>query len=611
MKLSWFAVFGAFLSNQAWLAQASITLDVLGTYKTFAEGGAEIVDYDPCTQLMYITNSAEGRIDVVDITDPESPTKLDYLEIPAGYAVTSVSVAPEAGIIAASAANDGVSTDPGIVVFYTYDIKDYIISFTRLGSIQVGALPDMLTFTPDYESLLVANEGEPDDNNDLTSTDPDGSVSIIDMSAGAQAVIDYPGTYVKTVTFDKYIGEEDALRLAGIRITSTGGVNKTAPQDFEPEYIAITPDSKYAFVTLQENNAVAKIDIANAMVLGLFPLGFQDHSKVPMDMSDRDGISLLEDGRGVSFRTIPNLFGMRMPDTIATYEAADGDIYFVTANEGDARDWDGDARLKDDEIVLDDTVFPEGDKIKEDQVAGRLEVSAIDGDTDGDGDLDKIFSYGSRSFSIFDAMGKLIFDSGSDFEVYTFRDFPADFNSDNDENDSFDSRSDAKGPEPEALAVGEVDGRIYAFIGLERMGGVMIYDVTEPGESFFVDYVNNRNFAVEVDIAAGTAGDLGPEGIKFVPADQSPIKNAILLVANEISGSTTVYEIVSTPGGKGKGGKGKGSKKSKRRDLKVKQVQEEEDEAETRLTRERRTFAERGLKGKGKKGGSLSCRRFR
>ncbi len=271
------------------------------------------------------------------------------------------------------------------------------------------------------------------------------------------------------------------------------------------------------------------------MVTDIIGLGVKDHSVEGngIDASDRDD--------AINIETYP-VFGLFMPDAIASYEF-DGVNYFVTANEGDARDED--ARVED--LDLDPTAFPNAAELQLEENLGRLEVSTIDGDTDGDGDFDELYAYGARSFTIFDAEGNLIFDSGDDFEQITAELIPEFFNSTNDENGSFDSRSDAKGPEPEGVVIGEVDGRTFAFIGLERVGGIMVYDITNPAEASFVDYLNNRNFDVEAELADGSTnpavGDLGPEGLTFISAEDSPTGEALLAVSNEVSGTTTLYEF--------------------------------------------------------------------
>ena len=90
----------------------------------------------------------------------------------------------------------------------------------------------------------------------------------------------------------------------------------------------------------------------------------------------------------------------------------------------------------------------------------------------------------------------------------------------------------------------------YAFIGLERIGGVAVYDISNPLAPVFVDYVNNRDLTQPVslevegeDVSNPAAGDLGPEGLLFIKAEDSPNGKPLLVTGNEISGSTTVLEI--------------------------------------------------------------------
>lgn len=157
--------------------------------------------------------------------------------------------------------------------------------------------------------------------------------------------------------------------------------------------------------------------------------------------------------------------------------------------------------------------------------------------------LDTIYSYGARSFSIFDEDGELVYDSGSDFETIIAEEFPTLFNTNNDDvppEDGFDSRSDDKGPEPEAITVGAIGDSLYAFIGLERVGGIMVYDVTDPTDPFFVEYVRSEEFEGEL----GPSGfDLGPEGIVFVDAEASVSGSPLLIVTYEVSGTISVFKI--------------------------------------------------------------------
>lgn len=510
----------------------SVSLSVLGTYSTgsFDEGAAEISAFDPTTNLLFVVNSNAITVDILDLSDPATPTKVGEIDA-TQFGAGANSVAVNDGILAVAIESDP-PTDPGKVVFFS-SLGDI------LAEVPVGALPDMVTFTPDGTRVLVANEGEPADG-----VNPVGSISVIDLSNGVE------NATVQTAGFERFDGQEDQLRAAGVRIFP----GQTFSVDAEPEYVAVSADSAIAYVTLQEANTVAVVDIASATVTNLLPLGTKDHSQPgnELDPSDRDG--------GINLKSWP-VFGLYMPDAIATYEAG-GETYFVIANEGDDR---GDAddpegsplgdviRVKDlgdvatfgrEGLALDES-FP-ADIVADDQL-GRLNISSIDGDTDGDGDIDQLFAYGSRSFSIFNSRGELVFDSGSDFERITANLFPTDFNATNDENGSFENRSDNKGPEPEGVAIGQVGDKTYAFIGLERIGGVMVYDITDPANAEFVQYVNNRNFAVEAQLEDGSTnpdvGDLGPEGLTFIAAEDSPSGTPLLVVTNEISGTTTVYDI--------------------------------------------------------------------
>ncbi len=499
-----------------------LTLEVIGQHQTgvFDEGAAEIVAHDPRNQRLFVVNANAASVDVLDINDPANPLLIGTIDASAlGGGANSVAV--HKGVVAvAIEANDKQA--PGVVAFYNAG------DLTLINSVPVGALPDMVTFSPNGRYVLVANEGEPNDNYDV---DPEGSVSIIDLRNGAQHAT------VETADFSAFNGKEDRLRAKGVRIF---GPNATAAQDFEPEYITISNDSRQAWVSLQEANAFALIDIKRAKVTDILPLGTKDHSAGgnELDASDRDG--------GINLASWP-VQGMFLPDAIDSYEFR-GKTFIVSANEGDTRDYDGfseEERVGD--LALDPTAFPNAAELQEDAAIGRLKVTSTAGDTDGDGDFDKLYSFGTRSFTIWDANGKRVYDSGIDIEALTALHLTSDFNSDNSENDSFDSRSDDKGPEPEGVALGQINGRTYAFIGLERVGGILAYDVTNPHRVQFVDYLNNRNFSVDAQLPDGTTnplvGDLGPEGLTFIPAQQSPNGKPMLAVGNEISGTTTLLQI--------------------------------------------------------------------
>jgi 2',3'-cyclic-nucleotide 2'-phosphodiesterase (5'-nucleotidase family) len=324
---------------------------------------------------------------------------------------------------------------------------------------------------------------------------------------------------VTTLDFSAFDGQEDALREAGVLIQP----GKSASEDLEPEYITVLPDGETAWVSLQEANAYAVVDLASNTVTGLRSFGLVDRS-LPgneIDASNRDN--------AINLQNYDNLFGMRQPDAIKAVEI-DGETYILTANEGDARDATQ-SRVRD--LDLDATAFPNAEILQLDENLGRLNVRSDIGDTDGDGDFDQLFHYGARSFTIYNEAGEIVYDSGALFSQLIAEIRPDLFN--HDEGD-FDDRSDDKGVEPEAIAVGEVGGRTYAFIGLERDNGILIFDVSNPTAPVFEQYID-----------AEANGNISPEIIQFIPASESAAGKAQLAVAFEGDGNTVLYDLDFRP----------------------------------------------------------------
>jgi hypothetical protein len=499
--------------SSATLSAQSAQLNRIGGYTSgLGSGSVEIVAYDATTRRAFTVNGGASSFDILDLSNPAAPALFQRVSI-AGGSPNSVAVA---GGIVAVAIQDTVPQNPGRVGFYT-------TAGLPLGSVTVGALPDMVTFTPDGRYALTANEGEP---NLAYTVDPEGSVSIIDLAQGAGAAT------VRTVRFvDFNVGGPRAAEVpAALRIFGPGA---SVAQDLEPEYIAVTPDSRTAFVSLQENNGMAVIDVVAGTVTRLFALGFKNHNLAAnaFDPSDRDGPS---NGQAISIRNFP-VFGMYQPDSIAVLPNASGQPIVFTANEGDARDYppafSEEVRVGAAGYVLDPTVFPNAADLKLNANLGRLTVTNRLGDTDGDGDFDAIYAYGARSLSAFNGQtGALVFDSGDDFERVTSTLHATLFNSEG-ATATFDTRSDNKGPEPEALVIGDVGGRRYAFVGMERIGGAFIYDVTNPMQPQRLGY------------SLSQGGDISPEGFAYVPPAQSPNQRALLLAAHEVSGTLGVYEV--------------------------------------------------------------------
>ncbi|MEA5534813.1 choice-of-anchor I family protein [Crocosphaera sp. XPORK-15E] len=502
----------------------ALDLTRLGSFETGQQQGSEIAAYDPTSQRLFVTNGANNRLDIISISDPRNPTKFGEINLASfGGGVNSVAV--KNGVVAA-AVQANIITDPGTVAFFN-------VNGNPLNSVTVGALPDMLTFTLDGLKVLVANEGEP--NEDYT-IDPEGSVSIIDLSNGVL------NATVNTAGFSAFnSGNLDP----NVRIFGPGA---SIEQDLEPEYIALSPDGKKAFITLQENNAVATLDIASGIITDIVALGFKDHS-LPgngLDASDRDGPG--NNGR-INIQNWP-VFGMYQPDSISAFQVGN-QTYYITANEGDARvrptgdnilpppnDGEGDIFNEEsrvNSITLDPTAFPNAAILQDNDNLGRLTITNTLGDTDKDGDFDQLYAFGGRSFSIWDDQGNLVFDSGDDFEQITASLFPSIFNANRDATpSSFDSRSDNKGPEPEGVAIGQIGNRLYGFIGLERIGGFMVYDITDPTNPLFVNYQNDT-----------ALGDLSPEGLLFISSKDSPTGQALLVLTNEESGNTSIYSVTT------------------------------------------------------------------
>jgi 2',3'-cyclic-nucleotide 2'-phosphodiesterase (5'-nucleotidase family)/DNA-binding beta-propeller fold protein YncE len=479
--------------------------------------GAEINAFDKASQKLFVV-SGEPVLQIVDVSNPTTPAALAPVDLSAyGDGINSVAVYN--GLVAAAVESGTAGVDGQVVFLDT--------NGTVLNAVTVGDLPDMVTFTPDGSKLLVANEGEP---NDDYSVDPEGSVSLIDLSNGVA------NAGVTTIEFTDYNDRKAELQAAGVRLF---GLNATVAQDLEPEYIAVSPDGTTAWVTLQENNAVAAINIANQTLDGILPLGFKDFSRdAKLDASNRDD--------QINLQNWP-VFGMYQPDSIASY-AVDGITYYVTANEGDARIRpDGDledeagnvileegvvfneeSRIKD--VTLDPDAFPNAATLQQDENLGRLKITNTLGDTDGDGDFDELYAYGGRSFSIWDENGNLVFDSGDDIANITAQLTPDLFNANDGDPGEFDDRSDDKGAEPEALTIGQIGDTTYAFVGLERAGGgVLVYDISNPGAPSFVQYLRD-----DIDIA--------PEGLTFVSSEHSPNGKNLLFVTNEESSTLAIYE---------------------------------------------------------------------
>ena len=483
-------------------------LTLIGTYTTgLASGDGDVTSGEVAAMAggrLYVSNATDVSVDIVDVSDPALPELLQRLDLSAfGDEVTSVAAGP--GLIAAALDR---GAEPGRVVLFSP-------GGTNLRALTVGAGPDMVTFTPDHRRLLVANEGEPTGYGP-GHTDPLGSVSVVELLPRSRPT-------VTTIDFEDFDpGESRAAELdPSVRVYGSS----LPSRDLEPEYLAVADDGGTAWVSLQENNAIAVLDLDDLDVERIDPLGFKDHSLTGngLDGSDQDG--------GIVIQPWPNVRGMYQPDALATF-SIDGHPYVLSANEGDAREWPGlveAARLRS--VTTDASFGPNRANNK----IGRLNVTTSP--PAAPAPQSTVYAFGARSFSVWDgADGSLTYDSGDDLEQTVATALPERFNANN-TNDNFDTRSDDKGPEPEAAAVAVIDGTTYGFIGLERVGGVVVVDLDDPTAPTIVQYVNNRTFG-----AATVGPDSGPEVIDIVPAADSPTGHALVVVAHEITGTVSIYE---------------------------------------------------------------------
>lgn len=537
---------GGYENGTAALNLTQIARYSAGQYNV--DGGVmEIVAYNQATEWAYAINGQSGKLAAIPLAGLTAGAHVEALtgtEIDVKALVeaedstfqygdmTSVAISPDSTTLAAALQAQG-SNDAGRVALFTCE-EDGTLTLEAL--VETGAQPDMVTFAGDGV-VLTADEGEPREGYGENIADPKGSVTVVDVEAQESTVVD----------FSAFDSQRDQLAEDGI-VLKKG----SAPSvDLEPEYIAVSGGK--AYVTLQENNAIAVLDIESQAFEGVYSAGFEDHSTTAIDLDKKDD--------AYDPQTYESLLGIRMPDGIAAF-TVEGTTYLVTANEGDAREW-GDEDQGTFYLSEDERDFGE-EGVTSPTGAITAENSGLEGKVvffkteDFDGlDPEKDYVFGGRSFTVFQATEnglEEVFTSGDDFEALTAQYVPEYFNASND-NAVLDDRSGKKGPEAESVTVGTVDGKTYAFVALERTGGVMAYDVTDPEAITFVNYVNTRDFGTTVEGSEEyedgeldkwvTGGDVAPEGLLFLDAASSPNGGPLLLAACEVSGTVAVYQLGS------------------------------------------------------------------
>lgn len=477
------------LATTSLLAAAAQAAPMLSATRLFVAptgSAAEIPAYDKRNNRLFVS----------------SPSAITYYDATTGAALGSVNVAsvfagsPNSiaiqGNLLAVAMEAATKTDPGRVLVYRLD---------DLGAaprvFTVGAQPDMITFAPGGR-ILTANEGEPNSYGLPTSVDPEGSVSIIDLKSGT----------VATADFSAFNGSKAALQAAGVRLNAPGA---TVAQDLEPEYIAISKDGTRAMVTLQEANAVAIIDIASASVIDIKSGGYKSFAvggPFTIDPNDQDG--------GYFRRQRDNTYAVYQADGIARF-TIDGIDYYITADEGDARDWDNIGGLGiNSELVRAGAAFAPFNRLE--VIRPSLYGAAVPAGAE-------LITIGGRGFRILDASGSMLYESGDRIEDIVAGEFPGNRNN---------GRDDNKGAEPEDVKIGHINGRTIAFIGLERANGttpglVLAFDLTGYVPGMVPTYLGGIS-----DDAIGR-----PEGLVFWRNGG----RAFLGVADEITFNLAVFEI--------------------------------------------------------------------
>ncbi|GAA4893076.1 hypothetical protein GCM10023311_16950 [Flaviramulus aquimarinus] len=491
------AIFGCQNDDDNTITGPVVNTEVNFQYKTTinigGEGASEISAYDPISKKLFTVNVESNQISVNNITDLDAPVMENPIDLSSFGAPNSVAIYN--GKLAVAVEADPKQNPGKILVYNTADNA-------LLNQYTVGALPDMVTFSKDGKLIISANEGEP---NDDYTVDPEGTISIIDLSDDS----------VTTLDFTAFNGQEASLEAQGFRVFGPGA---TLAQDVEPEYITVSEDSNTAWVSLQENNGIAKVNLVSKTIEAIYPLGFKDYSLAgnEIDASDKDGVTVLKSW---------SVLGMYQPDAITSANIG-GTEYIFSANEGDARDYDSfSEEVRVDDLTLDETVYPVANDFQNEVNLGRLKTTTTIGDTDNDNDVDQIYSYGARSFSIWSSSGSLLYDSGNSIASETLVATPTRFNDE-------DKRSDDKGAEPEAVEILNIGNERYIlFVGLERNDQVLVYDITNPMSPSFMTILSH-------------SGDEAPEGLLVINAEDSPNGKDLLVVSNEDSGTVSFYENI-------------------------------------------------------------------
>ncbi|MBK1659642.1 choice-of-anchor I family protein [Paracraurococcus ruber] len=499
-------------------------------------GGAEVTAYDPIRKLSLVMGP--NGVDAIDAATGAIRFGIPKTAVlaPDGtgpLALGSANSIAVKGDILAIALDGPAAATNGAVAFFQMNAAGTGATWLRTVTVDPAstpgrvtfAVPDMVTFTPDGTTLLVAIEGEPASN---YSVDPEGGIGVIDVATGS----------LQIAGFGAFDAQKTALKAAGVRLNApSAGATPvagaaTVSQDLEPEYITVSADGGTAYVTLQEANAIAVVSLAGTpSVTAILPMGLKDWNQPGgprLDPTDQDG--------GVRFANWP-IQALYMPDAIASF-AWGGKTYLVTANEGDWREYSAFTdviRAGNAGYALDPGTFPDAATLKQAAALGRLNVSRTDGDTDNDGDYDVIVTGGGRSLSIWAVEGDRLvrtWDSADILDKALTQLSPPRYD---------DGRSDDKGSEPEHVTLGRIGDTLFAFVGLERTSApssvVMAFQIDSPTDVSFAGSI----------VTTGT-GSQQPEAFTFVPQADAPgaVAQPLLVIPNESAGNVREVSVSTT-----------------------------------------------------------------
>ena len=492
----------------------------------------EICDYDEASNIVFaVSGRSVLMVHLGDGASPRTVRTLDFIPdsgFPSGMdgEVSHLVLDPlRRGFGAATVIPEDRAGVPGVVVLFS----------TRTGRVLtrlvLGYNPDAAAFSPDGSHLLAANEGEPVVTERGVLVDPPGSISVVSL-AGVRSEFDCARITQSRVTTVYFEGEAIEHALAESARDPLGAFLRVHPRhrhsptlDLEPEYIAFVGEA--AYITLQENNAIARFDLATMRVERIQGLGLRRQMIDPSD----------SDGPGAAWEEV---LAAPMPDQLAAFSVGGRD-YILTPNEGDDRGRFGRPNNPlGDEIRLREMVrtLPVAialrERVEATPALHDLKAGAHSGDITGDGLIDEPVVLGARSVSVWsvesDGSLRLVADTGDLLERTMASVAPDRFNAN--EGQRREARSTSRGPEPEGVAIGRIGNRTLGFVGLERPGAIAVFDLTTPETPALLD----------LHVAADD-GDYAPEGMRFIPAELSPSGKPLLLAAFEVSGTLVVYEI--------------------------------------------------------------------